>query len=83
MVSGPGRPKGSKTTTLVVEVAAICCPECGSYERTPYEWSRRVVVNRVRDDGTRVVVERRRKCRCLQCGEPRIEAYLQNEIESM
>ena len=75
--AGPGRPIGSKTTTLIVEVPAVPCPKCGSYERTPYEWSRGVDGERTLEDGTVIVFERRKKCRCLDCKEPRIESHYQ------
>ncbi|MGB3087843.1 MAG: hypothetical protein WBC53_09000 [Phycisphaerae bacterium] len=70
---GPGRPKGSKNATDVVVVERSHCPKCGSGRRSEY-WGK--VVNRyagLRADGTPYTAIIRRRCRCLDCGQVRID----------
>ena len=85
----PGRPKGSKNAADVVVVershpAAVAlttlagsakeaCPKCGSSRRSKY-WGK--VINRcagLRADGTPYSSIIRRRCRCLNCGQVRID----------
>ena len=70
---GPGRPKGSKNATDVVVVERSHCPKCGSSRRSEY-WGR-LVFNRpgLRADGTPYTAIIRRRCRCLDCGQVRID----------
>ena len=69
----PGRPKGSKNATDVVIVERSHCPKCGSSRRSEY-WGK--VVNRCAGlwaDGTPYTAIIRRRCRCLDCGQVRID----------
>jgi len=70
---GPGRPKGSKNATDVVVVERSHCPKCGSSRRSEY-WGK--VVNRcagLRADSTPYTAIIRRRCRCLDCQQVRID----------
>ena len=70
---GPGRPKGSKNATDVVVVERSHCPKCGSSHRSEY-WGK--LVQRcagLRADGTPYTAIVRRRCRCLDCGQVRID----------
>ena len=70
---GPGRPKGSKNATDVVVVERSHCPKCGSSRRSE-DWGK--LVQRcagLRPDGTPYTQIVRRRCRCLDCGQVRID----------
>jgi hypothetical protein len=68
-----GRPKGSKNAVDVVVVERSHCPKCGSACRSEY-WGK--LVQRcagLRADGTPYTAIIRRRCRCLDCGQVRID----------
>jgi len=69
----PGRPNGSKNAVDVAVVQRSHCPKCGSGRRSEY-W-RRVVskCSGIRVDGTPYAAIIRRRCRCLDCGQVRID----------
>jgi len=70
---GPGRPKTSNNATDVVVVERSHCPKCGSSHRSEY-WGK--VVNKctgLRADGTPYTQIVHRRCRCLDCGQVRID----------
>ena len=70
---GPGRPKGSKNAVDVVVVERSHCPKCGSARRSEY-WGRMVQkCQGLRADGTPYTAIIRRRCRCLDCGQVRID----------
>jgi len=70
---GPGRPKGSKNAVDVVVVERSHCPKCGSARRSEY-WGRMVQkCPGLRADGTPYTSIIRRRCRCLDCGQVRID----------
>jgi len=69
----PGRPKGSKNAVDVVVVERSHCPKCGSARRSEY-WGRMVQkCPSLRADGTPYTSIIRRRCRCLDCGQVRID----------
>ena len=71
--TGPGRAKGSKNAVDVVVVERSHCPKCGSARRSEY-WGRMVQkCPGLRDDGTPYSSIIRRRCRCLDCGQVRID----------
>ena len=68
-----GRPKGSKNATDVVVAERSHCPKCGSACRSEY-WGR--IVQKcpgLRADSTSYTAIIRRRCRCLDCGQVRID----------
>jgi hypothetical protein len=83
-----GRPKGSKNAVDVVVVERSHCPKCGSSRRSEY-WGRMVqrcpglrtdATLRSSDasslrstSGTPYSSIIRRRCRCLDCGQVRID----------
>ena len=85
---GPGRPKGSKKATDVVVVERSHCPNCGSSRRSEY-WGKMVqkcpglradATLRSSDassprstSGTPYTAIIRRRCRCLEGGQVRID----------
>ncbi len=73
VVNKGGRPKGSKTTRVVVEIYAAYCPKCGSSDRTAYTHSRSKQISGALLDGrpySNVIWQR---CKCLKCGQTRVE----------
>jgi len=65
--------KGSKNATDVVVVQRSHCPKCGSSRRSEY-WGRMVQkCAGLRPDGTPYTAIVRRRCRCLDCGQVRID----------
>ena len=68
-----GRPKGSKNAVDVVVVERSHCPKCGSARRSEY-WGRLAQkCPGLRADGTPYTAIIRRRCRCLDCGQVRID----------
>ena len=79
-----GGPKGSKNAVDVVVVERSHCPKCGSSRRSE-RWGRMVqpaghgtpaVPGKcpgLRADGTPYAAIIRRRCRCLDCGQVRID----------
>jgi len=68
-----GRPKRSKTAVDVVVVERSHCPKSGSARRSEY-WGRMVQkCPGLRADGTPYTAIIRRRCRCLDCGQVRID----------
>jgi len=68
-----GRPKGSKKAVDVVVVERSHCPKYGSARRSEY-WEK--MVQRcagLRAGGTPYTAIIRRRCRCLDCGQVRID----------
>ena len=70
---GPGRPKESKNAEDVVVVERSHCPKCGSSRCSEY-WGRMVQkCPGLRADGTPYAAIIRRRCRCLDCAQTRID----------
>ena len=68
-----GRSKGRKNAVDVVVVVRSHCPKCGSSRRSEY-WGK--MVQRcpgLRADGTPYTAIIRRRCRCLDWGQVRID----------
>jgi hypothetical protein len=69
----PGRPKGSKNAVDVVVVERSPAAAGGSSRRSEY-WGRMVQnCPGLRTDGTPYTAIIRRRCRCLDCGQVRID----------
>ncbi len=73
----PGRPKGSKNITTVVDVITPACPKCGSHERSKYHNTKTKICFGVTIDGRRYNRVTERTCNCSVCGETRIERWIE------
>ena len=59
--------------TPVVTVVTPRCPKCGSINRSAYYGCVTQNYQGVRPDGTRYQMIIRRRCRCADCGQMRID----------
>jgi uncharacterized protein (UPF0212 family) len=71
--SKKGRPKGSKSESVVVEVLPVACPKCGSTARGVYTGTNRHLFTSGVHDGVEYTSITLRRCRCAKCGQTRIE----------
>lgn len=70
----PGRPKGAKTMDAeVVEVEQTKCPSCGSTQRSPFFGTPNHIDASGEHDGLLYSSVTFRRCKCLKCGQVRIE----------
>ena len=79
--SGKGRPKGSPNVQAVVDVELSRCPTCGSTRRSEYLDRQVQQHSGVRSDGTHYNRIVRRRTRCLDCAQMRIDRTLELELE--
>lgn len=65
-----GRPTGAKNITESADVTPSRCPKCGSSARSKYlNTQRRNFANA----GTEFIAINYRRCRCLDCGQTRVD----------
>lgn len=76
---GPGRPPGSPTTRIEVRGALTRCPRCGSTERGAYlnGTVQEIAGHTGGEPFTHIV---RRRCRCSNCGQLRIDRTYENRV---
>lgn len=70
----PGRPAGSGHRDYrVCNVELSACPDCGCTERTPYEQTQQIESSGPAEHGNLREVVVLRRCRCLHCGQYRVD----------
>lgn len=75
---GPGRPEGPAEEVDVAAATVVRCKRCDSTRRSKYTNTRILRRGGTGPDGkpyTRVVW---RRCRCLSCGQARVERTFEN-----
>jgi hypothetical protein len=76
-----GRPKGSKTQQLpIVDVVLSQCSKCQSTERTGYSNVKTRASSGTAPDGHPYNFVSRKRTRCRNCGQRRIDVYYENVI---
>lgn len=72
-MSRKGRPVGAATTSVVNHVDTSTCPACGSSARTGYNGCSRVDTGGELPDGRTYIAVWFRPCKCLECGQNRVD----------
>lgn len=78
-MSNKGRPAGARNVEETVDVFASRCPKCGSTEREGYE-SKTVQPYATIHRGVEYSHIVRRRCRCSNCGQTRIDRTYENVV---
>lgn len=72
-MSKRGRPEGATTSAVINHVEPSVCKTCGSSERSSYNGCTRNEISGTMPDGRIYTAILWRPCKCLACGQSRID----------